>query len=66
MTVLILGLVLFLGVHSVRVFAGPWRAQRILHIGLQRWKGLYSLASLIGFVVLVYGYGVARQTPAPL
>lgn len=66
MTVLILGLVLFLGVHSIRIFAGPWRAQRILHVGVQRWKGLYALASLVGFVVLVYGYGLARQAPTLL
>lgn len=63
MSLLVLGLVLFLGVHSTRIVAGGWRAQQILHLGEQRWKGLYSLVSLIGFVVLIYGYGLARQSP---
>ena len=66
MALLLLGLVLFLGTHSVRIVANPWRAQRILHLGEQRWKGVYSLASIIGFVVLIYGYGLARQTPVAL
>ncbi len=66
MTVLVLGLLLFLGVHSTRIVAEGWRAAKILHLGEQRWKGLYSLASLVGFVVLVYGYGIARQTPVVL
>jgi len=66
MTVLILGLVLFLGMHSTRIVAAQWRAERILRSGEQRWKGIYSLLSLIGFVVLVYGYAVARQSPVVL
>jgi uncharacterized membrane protein len=66
MTLLILGLLLFLAVHSTRIVAAGWRAQQILHLGEQRWKGVYSLVSIIGFVVLVYGYGVARQSPIVL
>ena len=33
MTLLILGLILFLGVHSVRIFADPWRSAQIARIG---------------------------------
>jgi len=66
MTLLIVGLLLFLAVHSTRIVAQGWRAQQILHLGEQRWKGLYSLVSIIGFVVLVYGYGLARQSPVVL
>ena len=40
MTVLILGLVLFLGLHSVRVFADDWRASVRTRIGAGPWKGL--------------------------
>ena len=60
MSILILGLVLFLGVHSLRIFAGGWRDAQHARLGEQRWKGLYSLASLAGFALLVWGFGEAR------
>jgi len=63
MTMLILGLVLFLGVHSTRVFADGWRGATIARVGEMPWKGIYSLVSIAGFAVLVWGYGVARQHP---
>ena len=66
MTLLILGLVIFLGVHSTRVFADPWRAMQLTRWGEKGWKGAYSLASLVGFVLLIWGYGLARQSPVPL
>lgn len=58
---LIAGLVLFLGVHSTRVFANDWRNQTLARIGEKPFKGVYSLLSLAGFVLLVWGYGQARQ-----
>jgi uncharacterized membrane protein len=61
MTFLILGLVLFLGVHSTRILAPAWRTRTIARIGEGPWKGLYSLVSLVGFALLVWGYGQARQ-----
>lgn len=61
MLLLILGLVLFLGLHSVRVFAEGWRTATIARIGAGPWKGLYSVLSILGFALLVYGYGQARQ-----
>lgn len=61
MTLLILGLVIFLGVHSVRIFASDWRDAQIAARGENAWKGLYSITSIIGLVVLIYGYGAARQ-----
>ena len=60
MTILIGGLALFLGVHSVRIVADRWRAENITRIGELKWKGLYSLVSLAGFVFIVWGYGIAR------
>jgi len=66
MTLLVLGLVIFLGVHSTRVFADGWRSAQVARLGEKGWKGLYTLASLVGLVMLVWGYGVARQTPVPL
>jgi hypothetical protein len=61
MIYLIAGLVLFLGVHSTRVFANDWRNQTLARMGEKRFKGVYSLLSLAGFVLLVWGYGQARQ-----
>jgi uncharacterized membrane protein len=66
MTLLILGLVLFLGVHSARVFAEGPRRDFIAQRGANAWKGLYTVLSLAGFVLLVWGYGQARQQPVAL
>ena len=60
MSFLILGLALFLGVHSVRIFAGDWRQARIARLGEMPWKGMYSLASAIGLGLIIWGYGMAR------
>lgn len=60
MLVLILGIVVFLGIHSVRIVAPQWRLARIAQWGEGKWKGLYSLVSLVGLVLLVWGFGMAR------
>lgn len=66
MPVLILGLLIFLGVHSLRLFADDWRSRQIARLGEKPWKGLYALASLIGFVLICWGFGLARQHPVLL
>jgi uncharacterized membrane protein len=66
MTLLILGLVIFLGLHSTRIVAEPWRTSMRARLGDNGWKGVYSLLSLVGLVLIVYGYGVARQQPIVL
>ena len=66
MVYLVLGLVLFLGVHSVRIVADGWRTQTIQRIGALPWKGLYSVASVLGFVLIVWGFGQARMQPLQL
>ena len=66
MSLLILGLVLFLGTHSVRILADDWRGVRIARLGLWPWKGIYSVISIIGFVLIVWGYGQARGNPVVL
>ena len=63
MVYLILGLVLFLGVHSVRIVADGWRTQMRARVGEQAFKGMYSVLSLVGFVLIVWGFGLARETP---
>ena len=66
MGMLILGLLLFLGVHSTRIVADGWRTTMMARLGEGPWKGLYALLSLIGFALLVWGYGLARQQPVAL
>ena len=66
MTYLILGLVLFLGVHSVRIVADDWRSAQIAQRGEATWKGAYTVLSLAGLALLVWGYGQARQQPVVL
>ncbi|MDH4051701.1 MAG: NnrU family protein [Rubrivivax sp.] len=66
MTMLILGLLLFLGVHSVRIVADGWRARMIGQLGEGAWKGVYGLLSFTGFILIVWGYGEARLTPVVL
>ena len=53
MGVLILGLVLFLGVHSVRIVANDWRTQVLAQRGEGAWKGLYSVLSVVGLVLVI-------------
>lgn len=66
MSLLIVGLVLFLGVHSVAILAPAFRTRAIQRLGEGTWKGLYALLSLIGFVLICYGFGMARQAPVIL
>jgi uncharacterized membrane protein len=61
MPLLILGLVLFLGMHSVHMLAPGFRDRVVARIGLWPWKGLYSLVSIAGFVLIVIGFGMARM-----
>jgi uncharacterized membrane protein len=63
MALLIVGLVLFLGVHSVRVFAEDTRTGLRSRLGEGGYKGLYALLSLAGLVLIIWGYGAARQNP---
>ena len=66
MTILLLGLLVFLGLHSTRIFADGFRQRMIAKLGEGGWKGLYSVVSLVGFVLIVWGFGLARQQPVLL
>jgi len=63
---LVAGLVIFLGVHSIRIVAPGWRDRMVAWLGVGGWKGLYSIASLAGFVLIVGGYAAARLEPVVL
>jgi uncharacterized membrane protein len=60
MAYLVLGLILFLGIHSISIVAPRWRDATAARMG-NAWRGLYSLISIAGFVLIVWGYGVARR-----
>jgi uncharacterized membrane protein len=66
MSLLIVGLVLFLGVHSVAIVSPELRARTIHRLGERVWKGSYALVSLVGFILICYGFGLARQAPVIL
>lgn len=61
---LILGLVVFLGVHSISMLALDWRNRVAERLGTRAWQGIYSVAALIGFYLIVSGYGAARASAA--
>ena len=66
MSVLVLGLVIFLGAHSVRIFAESWRTRQVARLGANGWKSLYSVVSVVGFALIIWGYGIARRDPVLL
>jgi uncharacterized membrane protein len=66
MLVLILGLLIFLAPHSIRIFAEPLRRETIEAIGEGPWKAIYSVVSIVGLVLIVWGYGMTRAAPIEL
>lgn len=65
MTILVLGLLLFLGIHCVG-FAPEWRQRRVAAMGIGGWKGLYSLIAIAGFALIIWGFHLARLHPVLL
>lgn len=63
MTLLIAGLLLFLGVHSIRMLAPAARERWRAHLGAGIWKGLYSLLALLGLALIAWGFDAARENP---
>ena len=66
MATLLIGLLLFLGVHSLRIVAEDWRQARIAQWGELPFKGLVAVVSLVGLWLMVSGYQEARQSPVLL
>ncbi|MEJ2345622.1 MAG: NnrU family protein [Gammaproteobacteria bacterium] len=64
MALFVVGLTLFFAAHSVSIVAGPWRDRMVARLGATRWQGLYSLVAAAGFVLIVQGYGAARESAA--
>lgn len=59
MFVLVVGMILFLGIHSVRIVAPAWRDARVASMGANRWRLVYSLVSAVGLVLIMWGYALA-------
>jgi uncharacterized membrane protein len=66
MPLLIAGLVVFLGIHSISIVAPGVRAAMVNRLGEGPFKGVYSLVSIVSFIAMLYGYGMARHAPAML
>lgn len=66
MILLLIGLILFLGIHSVRMFADDKRTSFIETRGEAVYKGIYSMASVVGLVLLIVGYQQTRLSPVDL
>lgn len=63
MGLLIAGLFVFLDLHSIRMLAGAWRERMLQRYGEAIYKGIFSVLSLLGLILVVYGFGLARETP---
>ncbi len=66
MNKLILGLAIFFGVHSISMLALGWRNRVAERLGSRVWQGIYSVIALLGFYLLITGYGAARLSAAVL
>jgi len=63
MTALILGLIIFIGMHSVRIVSDDFRTRQLAKVGVSTWRAMHAAVSLVGFVLIVVGYGIARGDP---
>jgi uncharacterized membrane protein len=66
MLMLIAGLILFLGLHSIGIVAPHWRKRMLLHAGEGAWKGTLGVLNLLGFILIVVGFVHSRHSPVLL
>jgi len=66
MLMLIAGLIVFFGPHSIEIVAPRWRDRALLHLGVGTWKGVYSLISAAGLALALFGFARARGSPVVL
>lgn len=63
MSLLIVGLILFLGIHALNIVSPRQRAALIDRMGQKAWKLLFSVVSAVGLLLIVQGYATARIEP---
>ena len=66
MALLVVSLILFLGIHLIRVVAPGFRQSMISGMGKPAWAGTFSVASIASLVLLIYAFGQARQVTGML
>jgi len=66
MITLISGLIIFFAVHSISIVNDAWRNHMLAKTGVWVWKGLYALLAVIGLLLIIRGYGLARLDPIVL
>lgn len=66
MSILIIGLAVFLGIHSISIATPRLRTRAVASMGPNRWRGVYSLVSAAGFALILYGFHMARHAPVVL
>jgi uncharacterized membrane protein len=57
---------MFFGAHSISIINVAWRDRVVARIGIFSWQGIYSLIAIIGLILIIQGYPVARQSPVIL
>lgn len=63
MAILVFGLILFLGIHSVQIVSPDIRARTIAKVGsVGVWKLIYTGIAIIGLSLIIIGYGLARHS----
>lgn len=65
-TVLVVGLAILLGGHSIHLVAPGWQAAQHERLGQRKWRLRYSMVSLVGLALVVWGYAMARHSPVLL
>lgn len=63
MLLMIAGLVIFLGVHSLSIVNEPLRDRLALRLGTVGWLAVYAIIAVVGFVLIIQGYAAARLDP---
>ncbi|WP_421849940.1 NnrU family protein [Marinomonas sp.] len=63
MLILVLGLIIFFSVHSVRLIAPKWRESSMARHGEMRWKMRFGMITLIAFGLIIMGYMQVRIEP---
>lgn len=63
MTVLILGIAIFLGIHLVKSFAPGFRAGVIAKGGTGLWHAIHGGCAVLGVALIAYGFNAARPSP---
>lgn len=66
MSLLIAGLLMFLGTHSIKIFAPAWRGRQIARSGDKSWRLGYTVASFLGLILIGWGFGQMREVPVLL